>query len=245
MRIQFQPAYVIHQRAYRETSLLLDLFTEEYGCLTAIARGIRTAKSKLRPVLQPFNAILVSYQGRNDLMTLISAESNGSATRLTGDDLLSGLYLNELLTRLLHKHDPYPQLYKTYQQTLHKLSNDATREKSLRLFEKKLLEEIGYGVQIHCDAQSSKNIQPENFYRFHPQHGFELCLENYTEKLLPTIFSGKSLLDFAEENLESVTSLHDAKRLMRLVLRPLLGTAPLHSRDLFRRKPCVNEALEK
>lgn len=229
MRVQLQPAFILHQRPYRETSLLLELFTQEYGRITAVARGIRTAKSRTRAILQPFNHLLISYQGRSELMTLISVEHHGPSARLLAEGLLSGLYINEILTRLLHKHDPYPQLYTIYQHTLLELSQGATRLRALRLFEKKLLEEIGYGVHL------PSSFEPDKHYRFHPHHGFEMCTETYAE-LPMSIFSGKSLLSFANEKLEDEDSLREAKKLMRLVLRPLLGPAPLRSRDLFRRK---------
>ncbi len=237
MRISLQPAFVLHHRPYRETSLLLDLLTEEYGRITLVARGVRQSQSRLRPILQSFLPLLITWQGKTDLGTLLAVEANGHPTRLIGECLLSGLYLNELLMRVLHKHDPYPQLYTIYQNTLLELQGASVEQKCLRLFEKKLLEEVGYGLQLACDVSSQKPLVAESHYSFFPEHGFELNAEKYS---LATSFSGKSLLALANEELEDEVCLRDAKRLMRLALAPLLGQARLQSRQLFMRRTKVS-----
>ena len=174
MRIVLHPAFILHSRPYRETSVLLDLFTEEYGRISLIARGVRKEKSRLRGLLQPFVPLLVSWQGRTELMTLTTAETNGVPLRLTGECLLSGLYLNELLMKLLHKHDPYPQLYTIYYQTLLKLQAQKLQQKTLRLFEKNLLEELGYGLQFRHDRQGHL-FAADSYYHFDTEQGFILC----------------------------------------------------------------------
>src|SRR5476649_1411082 len=107
MRIILQPAFILHHRPYRETSVLLELFTLEYGRITALARGVRQTRSRLKPLLQLFVPLLISWQGKGELVTLTAAESNGYPNRLLGTGLLNGLYLNELLVRILQKHDSY------------------------------------------------------------------------------------------------------------------------------------------
>ncbi|MDR3490859.1 MAG: DNA repair protein RecO [Gammaproteobacteria bacterium] len=237
MRISLQPAFVLHLRPYRETSVLLDLLTLDHGRISLVARGVRQNKSRLRPILQPFLPLLVSWQGKGDLGTLLTVEPNGYPTRLIGECLLSGLYLNELLMRVLHKHDPYPQLYTIYQGTLLELQGAKVEEKRLRLFEKKLLEEVGYGLRLDCEVSSQKPLEAENDYHFLPEHGFELASES---SHIATSFSGKSLLALAREELEDEICLRDAKRLMRLALAPLLGQSRLYSRQLFMRKVKVS-----
>jgi DNA repair protein RecO (recombination protein O) len=231
MRVPLQPAFVLHHRPYRETSVILDLFTEQYGRIAAVARGVRQSRSQLKPLLQPFNPLLISWQGRSELMTLINVEPNGMLERLQGECLLSGLYLNELLVRVLPKHDPHPALYTIYAETLLELQGVQLQQKPLRLFEKKLLEELGYGLHLNSDFNADK------FYRFHPEHGFECCVE--TPILEPNIFLGKSLMALASEELEDENCLRDAKRLMRQALAPLLGQQQLNSRQLYakRREP--------
>lgn len=222
MRITFQPAFLLHLRPYRETSALLELFTRDYGRMTAIARGVRTSRSHLKSLLQPFSPLLISWQGKSELMTLVSAEPNGVPFQLRGNCLLSGFYLNELLLRLLQKQDSHPELYTVYHQTLVELQAQTQPERTLRRFEKKLLEELGYGLQDKYEAA--------HFYRYVPEEGFVVW---EGEAVGVDIFSGKSLLALLQDTFADETSLQDAKRLMRLIISHLLGGKPLASRKLF------------
>lgn len=233
MRISLQPAFILHHRPYRETSLIIDLFTQDYGRISTVARGVRTARSRTRALLQPFTPLLVSWHGKSELMALGSVEPQGSPIQLRGDCLLSGFYLNELLIRVLHKQDPHPQLFAIYQKTLLDLQHAPFLEKTLRLFEKKLIEELGYGLQLRYDMDG-KAFSADQEYLFYPEEGFELlndCHSARDGKML--IFPGHSLIALANEQLEDEKILRDAKRLMRIVLAPLLGTQPLQSRKLF------------
>ncbi len=233
MRIALQPAFVLHQRPYRETSVLLELFTQDFGRVGLVARGVRKNRSVLKPLLQPFNPLLLSWQGKTELMTLTAAEANGMPYQLKADCLLSGLYLNELLMRVLHKHDAHSQLYAVYQQTLLELQGPVLQQKTLRLFEKKLLEELGYGLRLDYDISTSQPLRADTFYRYHPELGFGSAVE--MDCLASTmVFSGKSLIALAEEQLDDAECLQDIKRLMRFVLAPLIGQQPLNSRKLFK-----------
>jgi DNA repair protein RecO (recombination protein O) len=234
MRIALQPAFVLHHRPYRETSVLLDLFTQDHGRIALVARGVKQLRSPLRPLIQLFVPLLVSWQGKGDLMTLVGAESNGSINRLLGGCLLSGLYLNELITHLLPRHDPHPTLYTIYHQTLLELQGATLQQKYLRLFEKKLLEELGYGLQLTHEISENAVLSAEKYYRFYPEQGFRLDNKyKESDQHDSNLFLGKNLLALAAEKLEDETSLRDAKRLMRLALSPLLGQHKLHSRELF------------
>ena len=244
MRVTLQPAFVLHSRPYRETSVILDLFTRDGGRMAAVARGIRQSRSPLRPLLQLFTPLFVTWQGKSELATLLTAESNGHLPRLSGECLLSGLYLNELLMRVLHKHDPHPALYTIYHNTLIELQGSALQLKTLRLFEKKLLEELGYGLQLTQNMSTQDALVADKYYRFHPEHGFELCAEASGHH---TVFAGKSLLALAAEELDDETCLRDAKRLMRLALAPLLGQYKLNSRQLYSqpREILIDEVLSE
>ncbi len=231
MRISLQPTFILHHRPYRETSLLLDVFTKEYGRIALIAKGVRKSRSALRALLQPFSPLLISWQGKTELMTLQVAESEGLPIRLQGECLLSGFYLNELLIRLLQKQDPHPQLYTIYHHTLLELERAELQQKHLRLFEKKLLAEIGYGLQLQHTIPDGKAFLADRFYRFYPEQGFELSPSNEPEGMA---FSGKNLLALAAEQLDDPDVLREAKRLMRMALSAILGPQPLHSRKLFR-----------
>ena len=233
MHVTLQPAFILHSRPYRESSMLLDIFSQDYGRIGLIARGVRNNRSKLRSLLQPFIPLLISWRGKSELMTLQHAEPHGPIVWLQKEGLLSGFYLNELLIRLLQKHDPHKELYTIYQTTLLKLGNNEFHQQYLRLFEKKLLKEIGYGLQLSSSIPDNQVFLADRIYRFYSDHGFELCNKNEN---IPhaMLFSGKSLLALATEQLEDPTSLKDAKRLMRIVLGTLLGDKPLHSRKLFK-----------
>lgn len=228
MRILLQPAFILHHRPYRETSALLDVLTADYGRIALVAKGIHTSRSRLRPIIQPFTPLLVSWGGKGELMTMHSAEANGAPLMLKGNCLLSGFYLNELLVKVLQKQDPHPRLYTIYHHTLLELQGSNLRQNSLRLFEKNLLAELGYGLQLTHDFRTGTAITEEGFYHYYPEHGFEQVAES--SKMT---FTGKSLLALANEQLDAPEILLEIKRLMRLALASLLGYQPLQSRKLF------------
>ncbi len=223
MRIVLQPAFILHHRPYRETSVIIDFLTENHGRITAVARG---TKGRFRGILQPFIPLLISWSGQSEMVTLTAAEPQGAPIMLQGSCLFSAFYLNELLVRLLHKHDPCSPIYALYHNTLLALQSDAVQQKNLRIFEKKLLEQLGYAFHLN------EEIKADKYYRYIPEQGFKV-FETQEHLHSNWIFLGKHLLDFNAEILEDLEALRDAKRLMRLALMPLLGPKPLHSRKLF------------
>lgn len=226
-----QPAYVLHARAYRDTSLLLELFTQEFGRISVVARGARGPRSQFKGLLQPFVPLLVSYFGKTELMTLTTAETNGWLLELKGDQLLCGFYLNELLVRLLHRYDAHPQLFQQYQLTLRALQSSQQQQMVLREFEKCLLAELGYALQLDRDAASGMKIDPQQFYYFDPLQGLlssdHACVKKQVK------FLGASLLALHSGELSREDYLRDAKRLLRIALGKLLGDKPIKSRELF------------
>jgi len=228
MRILLHPAFILHHRPYRETSALLDILTESHGRIALIAKGVRTRQSRLRALIQPFTPLLLSWNGKGELMTMHSAEPNGAPLMLKGDCLLSGFYLNELLVKVLQKQDPSPRLYTIYYHTLIELQGSNLRQSVLRLFEKKLLDELGYGLQLTHELRTGKAILENCFYHYYPEQGFERAEES--SKLT---FTGKCLKALANEQLDDPQILLEIKRLMRLALASLLGYQPLQSRRLF------------
>jgi DNA repair protein RecO (recombination protein O) len=232
-RVALQEAYVLHRRAYRETSFLVDLITPEYGRLTVVARGVRKARSQAQGLLQPFVPLLVSWSGKGELMSLVDVEANGEARRLQGECLFAGFYLNELLMSLLQKWDAHPSLYYAYEAAVTALQTEVLEEKTLRSFEKFLLEELGYGLLPKQDPAAPDALQADKHYRFIPDQGFELSELGDQAHAKTTLFSGKSLLAIAREDWENEEVLRDAKRLTRYILSPLLGSRPLFSRRLF------------
>lgn len=233
MRIDLQPAFVLHARPFRETSLLLDLFTREYGRLPLVARGARSVRSRKLALLQPFSRLLVSCQGRGELLTLTAAESAGPPHFLTGDAMTGGFYFNELLVRFLQREDPHPILFDAYCEALNALAEAGLEERILRLFEKTLLAELGYGLPLDGSGQPPEPFHPGHWYRFHPEEGFVHCEGPDSGG---NVFSGQNLLSLAEGSLRETEALKAAKRLMRLAIAALPGAGPLHSRRLLTRE---------
>lgn len=228
--VLLQPAYVLHTRAYRDTSLLLELFTPEHGRVSAVARGAKGPRSRLKGLLQAFVPLLISWYGKTELMSLSTAESHGIPHALAGDMLMCGIYLNELLMRLLHRYDAHPQLYTAYQAALVALQNNQAKQPTLRLFEKRLLNELGYALQLDRDMTTGMQIEPEQFYYFDPAHGLSLSAKTMS---IQHRFCGRSLLALHHDELTEATLLQDAKRLLRIALNRLLENKPLRSRELF------------
>ena len=248
-RVQLQPAYLLHRRPFQNTSLLVDFFCLDYGMVRAVAKGARREKSKYRALLQLFQPLLISFSGRGELKTVTGAEAGLSALSLKGDRLFSGMYINELLTRLLHNYVEHTVLYQHYQESLIALQGDADIQTVLRRFELKLLVELGYGLNLDTDCHSHDPIDRHKSYRFTPGLGFELAI---TAEPIPTpgvaeaapntangaqLFRGEDLIALREMELGDALVAKSAKRLLRLALGAHLGGKPLTSRSLFVSQP--------
>lgn len=235
MRMQTQPAFVLHTRSYSETSLLLEVFTSQHGRLGLIAKGARRPASRLRAVLAPFQPLLIGWSGRGELMILTGAEPDGAEYGLQGEVLYCGFYLNELLMRLLHRHDPHEQLYTVYRETLATLVGVTSRyEVALRLFEKRLLRELGYGLMLEHDVTDRSPVVADALYEYIPERGpIRIRHPELNARSQGVRVRGASLLALANDDLSEPRALREAKALMRTLLAPHLGDRPLHSRHLF------------
>jgi DNA repair protein RecO (recombination protein O) len=220
-RITLEPAYILHSREYRDTSRILDVFTQRRGRLTLFARGARGPKSKLASLLMPFRPLLVSWSGRGEAAQLTGAEPGGDATPLPSRQVLSGFYLNELIINLTTRHDPQPALFDDYSVALRGLATDAAPEPTLRIFEKRLLAHLGYAVDFAVDART--------YYRFHVGEGFSEVRED-----APGAYSGRCLLALQEEQLHDDESLEAARRLLRQALDHCLEGRELRTRTVAR-----------
>lgn len=236
MPIALQSAFVLHRRLYRETSLIVELFTKDYGRIAAVARGIRKARSRTAALLQPFVPLLISWVGKGELVTLTQMEHDVAfdVSLLSNKNLRCGFYLNELLMRLLPKNDAHPQLFAIYRQTLAALqqSEDSHRARALRLFEKKLLVEIGYGLSLNEEIPFSDEL----CYQFDLERGFLPYPSDEVKAATinpPGIFRGKILNAVLNESFDDHSILQEIKRLMRFIFSLLLGGRPLQSRKLF------------
>jgi DNA repair protein RecO (recombination protein O) len=231
-RVDLERAFVLHRRPYSNTSLIVEFFTEQHGRVAAMARSARGPKSRYRGHLELFFPMMVSWVGRGDLKTLGAVEFDASPFMLEGDALLCGFYLNELLMRLLERDDPFPQLFNDYTDALQQLACTKNIEVILRLFEKKLLKELGYGLSFANELQTGEPIVSKHFYRYVHDRGFIRC---QADEMEAGIFKGSSLLAVHRNQYAEKSELLDAKRLMRLVLAYHLGRKPLKSRDLLKR----------
>lgn len=233
MRVDLQPAYILHSRPYRDTSSLLEVLTAEYGRISLVARGARRSSKggSSSALLQPFMPLLLSFSGRAEMKNLIATEAAGEAIKLHRERMYSGLYVNELLVRLLHRHDAHPRLFACYGQTLDALAGPAVLDTVLRQFEFTLLEELGYSFDFNLDGYSGAPVQEGGWYHYHPDYG--LVARGDTLDPSRPAFAGSDLLIMASGEFGAEVRL-TAKRLLRQVLAVHLGDAPLKSRDLFR-----------
>jgi len=229
------PGYILHTRPYRDSSLLAEVFSRNHGRVGAIFKGAKNpVGGKKRPSkaanFSPFIPRLLSWYGKGELKSGRGIELAGTPVYLTGARLFSGLYLNELLVRLLHRDDPVPVLYDLYQDTLLALQAQASPEIPLRTFEKGLLLALGYGLDFSADAVDGSPIQPRVLYCYDPSSGFSPAPTG--QEQAPG-FQGQLLLNMGRDDYRDAATRKAAKRLMRQALAPHLGDRPLESRKLF------------
>lgn len=225
MRLEQQPAYVLHARAYRETSLLLECLTREHGRLGVVARGVRGERSRLRRAqLEPFQPLALGLLLRGEMATLTAVETVGAPQRLSADVALSGLYLNELVVRLTGRQDPLPPLFDAYAVTLARLAAGEPAGWSLRRFERDLLEITGYGLQLLHEADTGEAIEPEAWYRYQVEQGAARCGAGSEYAL-----RGSDLLALAQDRTPDQRGLKALRDLMRWVIRFHLGGGELRA----------------
>lgn len=225
-----QPAYVLHTYPYRETSLIVEVFSRDFGRLPLMARGARRPKSAVRGLLLSFQPLSLSWFGKAELRTLHSAEWQGGQPLLQGTALICGFYLNELLLKLLHRDDPHEQLFLHYQETLQELARRTDYAAVLRRFEMNLLKELGYALTLIHDVDSGAAIEPEAHYRYVFERGpvRQKTGQNGVE------LRGKTLLDMAADDYGDPVTLQQSKALMRALINHYLGEGTLHTRQILK-----------
>lgn len=237
-RVSLQAAFILHGRDFRDTSRLLDIFTQDYGRITLVAKGARSPRSKLQGILQPFTPLIISWSGKGDVQTLTGAESDKTSINLSGKQVMSGYYINELLQRLMTSHDPHPELYSVYKETLESFIKD-DEELVLRRFEKHLLAEIGYGLNLDSESDSGLKLSKDEQYYYDIEKGPVKVNDSYDRDDIAgeLILSGQTLLDLSQEKFSSSQTQKEAKQLMRIILNHHLGDKPLKTRSLHWYKP--------
>jgi len=231
--VQQEPAYVIHRRAWSESSLLVDLFSLNHGRMSVIARGASSPKSPLKAQLQPFQPLLVDWRGRSDLKTLVQLDIRSAPPLRQTRALYSGLYINELLQRVLPAADPHPMLFASYidsLQALAALTSADDIEPVLRTFERAFASALGYDFAWDYATDVGQTVQSGQDYAYDPAQG--IVSRNNQEAPLRRL-PGDALLALAAGDLNSDLPRKTAKRVMRVLVDFLLQGKPLHSRALF------------
>ena len=225
MRLDQQPAYVLHARPYRETSLLLECLTRDHGRLGVVARGVRGERARLRrSQLEPFQRLALDLLLRGELATLTGAETVGMPLRLGGGHDLAGLYLNELVVRLTARQDAHPALFDAYAHALARLAAGEPAGWTLRRFERDLLEAVGYGLQLRHEAGGEEALQAQAHYRYDVEQGAVRCQAGAARAV-----RGADLLALAEDRMPDRAGAAALRQLMREVIRYHLGGGELRA----------------
>lgn len=234
IKVERQAAFVLHTRPYRETSLIVEAITRDFGRIALVAKGVRRPRSAMRGVLMAFQPLEMTWSGKGEVVTLHSAEWQGGQPLLQGRALLCGYYLNELLINLLPRDDAHEQVFDHYAETLQALAASAIPDAAffsacLRSFEKRLLGELGYGLMLTLDT-SGNAIRAECRYLYEMESGPRILTDS---SVVAGTISGQTLLDMDAESFGNSISLAESKQLMRSLMAFYLNGRLLHSRRLF------------
>ncbi|GAB4124986.1 MAG: DNA repair protein RecO [Sideroxydans sp.] len=229
-RIQDEPAFILHSYPFRETSLILEVFSRQYGRLPLVARGARRPRSVLRGVLMAFQPLQLSWFGKHELRTLHAAEWQGGQPQLSGTALMCGFYMNELLLNLLARDDAHPELFDDYRDTLLKLAHEQDHALTLRRFEKRLLQQLGYGLTL-THGVDGRPIEADRSYRYILERG---AVAENAELHGGLPIRGKTLLDMAADDYRDAASARQSKQLIRLLLDHYLDGRTLHTREVMK-----------
>lgn len=221
---------MLHSYPFRETSLVVEVFTRRLGRIGLVARGARRARSALRGTLMAFQPLLLSWGGRSELRTLHSAEWRGGVPQLRGRALICGFYLNELLLKFLPRDDAHEQLFDLYTESVAAFAAGAELAATLRRFEKNLLKELGYALTLERDASSGAPIDPAAHYGYVLERG-PMPADQADSHAVEV--SGKTLLDIACDNYADPVTQQQSKVLMRQLVGHYLGNQSLHTRQLL------------
>jgi len=234
-----QPAFVLHSYPYRETSLIVETLTHDYGRVAMVARGARRPRAELRGVLQSFQPLSLSWAGTGELKTLAKAEWRGGLPLIAGPALLCGFYLNELLLKLLPREDPHPELFRHYGNALARLAATADHAPVLRQFEVELLAALGYALPLEREADTGRRIDPAARYYYAFERG--PCVNAAEPGARYPQVRGATLLALATHDYSAPEAAAEAKRLMREVLDYYLDKRPIFSRRIVRDLQALEE----
>ena len=229
-RVEGQAAFVLHTHPFRETSLIVEAFSRDHGRIALVARGARRPRSAMRGLLMAFQPIELGWFGQGEMRTLAKVEWVGGQPLLQAQALLLGYYMNELLLKLLPREDAHPALFQAYAEAVHALAVGEPSQASLRLFEKTLLKELGYGLTLDREADGGKPVNPQKRYAYVVERGPVLVGGDGREA---ESFSGRALLAIAQDDFSDAETLAQCKQLMRTLIQHYLGDQRLSSRRVF------------
>jgi DNA repair protein RecO (recombination protein O) len=235
-RFEHQRGYVLHTYPYSETSLIVETFTREHGRVPLMAKGAKRPRSALRGALMQFQPVELSWSGRGDLRSLITADWLGGLPSLAGSGLFCGFYLNELLLKLLARDDAHERLFDCYENALRELAGlgrsgaGSGEAKILRGFERELLRETGYALNLTHEADSDAPIDPEARYAYDPEHGPRRLAPGRSADLE---LAGRTLVGIENNDYTAPQTAAQAKLLMRYLLNHQLNGKPLATRQIF------------
>lgn len=219
---------MLHTYPFRETSLIVEVFSRDYGRVALLARGARRPRSVLRGLLLGFQPLELAWAGKGEVQTLMKAEWQGGQPLLTGKALFCGYYLNELLMHLLPREDAHERLFSVYAQTLRRFA-ERMHESDLRRFERALLQELGYGLTLETDANNIP-LDPAGHYVYEIERGLVRLPRPGSSALS---VRGKTLIDLAGEDFVDPRSLAESKQLMRALIAHYTGGKSLETRKIF------------
>jgi len=228
MRVELAPAFILHRRAWRDTSYLLEAFTREHGRVGLIARGARRARGRWQGLLEPLVALQLSWAGRGELKTLTGIEVT-ARFELTGNRLWSGFYANELVLRLTAREDPHAAIHDALHGLLQTMAAGAPGVLALRYFERDLLQAIGYGLSLTVTA-NGQPIRSGRQYIWHAAGGLTEGGAGDDGVAVP----GSALLDLAAGTLHQRADIHAVRALLGAAIAPHLGERPLQTLQTLR-----------
>ena len=235
-RAELEPGYVLHAYPYKETSLIVEVFTRRHGRVGLLARGARRPRSAMRGVLLAFHPLRLTWSASAEMGTLISVEWGGGQKSLAGIGLMCGFYINELLLRLLPREDAHEALFDAYGEALARLSAGAALAGAgaaqagiLRGFERRMLAELGYAPVLDRDAANGAAIEPDKRYAYEAERGPVETRRADGD----SVISGRTLIDMAADDYDDARTREEARRLMRALIADRLGGQTLHTRAVL------------
>ncbi|SAK69436.1 DNA repair protein RecO [Caballeronia temeraria] len=229
-RVAEQPGFVLHSYPYRETSLIIDVFSRDHGRVALVAKGAKRPHSALRGVLQTFQPLGLSWTGKGEVRTLTTAEWVGGMLPLAGDALLCGFYVNELLVKFCAREDAHPALFNHYVLTLSRLAHDEPAAQVLRSFECVLLRETGYAMNL-LRTVTRQPVVADARYVFDPDRGVREASDDLPAQW--PVISGQTLIDMERDDYTNPQTAAQSKTLMRFLLNHYLGGTPLATRQIL------------